>query len=111
MDDMTSNSFTASASSTRSSRRRVKRVLLLIVVPLVAGLIGLAFYLKGGRYVSTDDAYLKADIVPVSAEVAGTVQEVLVKENQEVMKWTFMKLLEKDKVLGNILRKYLKKKR
>lgn len=58
--------------------------MLLVVVPLLAGLIGLVFYLKGGRYVDTDDAYLKADIVPVSAEVSGTVQKVLVRENQAV---------------------------
>ena len=58
--------------------------MLLVVVPLLAGLIGLVVYLKGGRYVDTDDAYLKADIVPVSAEVSGTVQKVLVGENQAV---------------------------
>lgn len=81
---MTSNSFAVSTSLTRPARRRVKRLLLLIIVPLVAGLIGLVFYLKGGRYVATDDAYLKADIVPVSAEVSGTVQDVLVQENQQV---------------------------
>jgi membrane fusion protein, multidrug efflux system len=59
-------------------------LVLLVIVPLLAGLVGLGIYLKGGRYVATDDAYLKADIVPVSTEVSGVVQEVLVKENQGV---------------------------
>ena len=65
-------------------RRTAKRVILLVVVPLVAALgVGLA-YLKGGRYVETDNAYVKADKVPVSADVSGTVKEVLVQENQAV---------------------------
>jgi membrane fusion protein (multidrug efflux system) len=63
---------------------RRKRVLLLIVVPLLAGIIGVIFYLLGGRYVETDNAYIKAQKVPVSASVAGAVKDVLVLENQVV---------------------------
>ncbi|MBZ0092895.1 MAG: HlyD family secretion protein, partial [Sulfuricellaceae bacterium] len=40
--------------------------------------------LKGGRYVETDNAYVKADKVPVSADVSGTIKEVFVRENQTV---------------------------
>lgn len=68
----------------RPPRQRSKRLLLLVVVPLIAGLAVLSLYLKGGRYVDTDNAYVKADKVPVSAEVAGAIQEVLVRENQAV---------------------------
>ena len=60
------------------------RVLLLYVVPLVAGLIGLALYLHGGRVVETDNAYVKADKVPMSSEVSGMVTEVFVRENEAV---------------------------
>jgi membrane fusion protein (multidrug efflux system) len=59
-------------------------VLLLIVVPLLVAVAGVAVYLKGGRFVETDNAYVKADKVPVSAEVSGTVLEVAVAENQTV---------------------------
>ncbi|MFZ5511642.1 MAG: HlyD family secretion protein [Pseudomonadota bacterium] len=65
-------------------RRRVQRILLLVVVPLLAGLVSLGVYLKGGRFVETDNAYVKADKIPVSAEVSGMVKEVLVQENQPV---------------------------
>lgn len=68
----------------RRPRRRLLRFVLLLVVPLIAALICAAVYLKGGRYVETDNAYVKADKVPVSAEVAGMIQEVLVTENQTV---------------------------
>jgi membrane fusion protein (multidrug efflux system) len=35
-------------------------------------------------HVSTDDAYVAAHIVPVSARISGTVAEVLVRDNQDV---------------------------
>lgn len=65
------------------SRRRL-RLLLMVGVPLLAALAGGALYLSGGRYVETDNAYVKADRIPVSAEVAGSVAEVLVDDNQAV---------------------------
>lgn len=84
MDNITSDSPAATLSKTRPSPRRVRRLVLLIVVPVAVAVISAVIYLKGGRYVATDDAYLKADIVPVSVEVSGTVQNVLVQENQVV---------------------------
>ena len=60
------------------------RVLLLGVVPLVAILAGLYIYAVGGREVATDNAYVKANIVPISAAVGGNVIEVLARDNQPV---------------------------
>jgi membrane fusion protein, multidrug efflux system len=42
------------------------------------------FYLTGGRFESTDDAYVQAAGVDVSSNIAGRVVEVDVKENQVV---------------------------
>jgi membrane fusion protein, multidrug efflux system len=64
--------------------RGARRLLLLVIAPAVALAGGAAVWLKGGRYVETDNAYVKADKVPVSAEVAGAIREVLVAENQAV---------------------------
>ena len=64
--------------------RRAWRATLLVVVPVLAALAVLILYFTGGRYVGTEDAYVKADKVPVSAEVAGAIQEVPVRENQVV---------------------------
>ncbi|MGE0487484.1 MAG: HlyD family secretion protein [Gammaproteobacteria bacterium] len=61
-------------------RRKLKRTVLLLVVPSLATLVALVTYLAGGRYVETDNAYIKADKVLLSAEVSGTVAEVLVPE-------------------------------
>lgn len=63
----------------------MKRLLLLVLVPIAVGLVAGIMYLRGGRYVETENAYVKADKVPVSAAVPGTVQEVLVADNQAVM--------------------------
>jgi len=69
----------------RPPRQRMKRLILLVVLPLIAALAVLIVYLHGGRYVETDNAYVKADKVPVSSEVSGAVKEVLVQENQTVV--------------------------
>lgn len=61
------------------------RVLLMVVVPLLAAVAGVGFYLHGGRYVDTENAYLKATKTPLSAEVSGPVREVWVHENDAVV--------------------------
>jgi len=64
--------------------RRMLRGVLLVVVPLVAVAIGLHYYVLGGRYEVTENAYAKSHIVAVSAEVEGRVVEVGVRDNQPV---------------------------
>lgn len=63
---------------------RTVRILLLVVLPLMAVLTGLYVYATGGREVETDNAYVKVNMVPISAAVTGRVIEVLVHENQAV---------------------------
>ena len=63
---------------------RAVRVLLLVVVPLVAVVTGLYIYATGGQEVETDNAYVKANIVSISASVSGRVIEVLARDNQPV---------------------------
>src|SRR5215470_113258 len=66
-------------------KRRRLRLTLMIAGPLVALLAGLAWYLLSGR-VSTDDAYVQADMTAISADVAGAIVAVDVVENQHVRK-------------------------
>jgi membrane fusion protein, multidrug efflux system len=67
-----------------SSSRKTKRLLLLVLIPAIVIGSSFGFYLHGGRYVETDNAYVKAHKVPVSAEVSGMVQQVMVRENESV---------------------------
>jgi membrane fusion protein (multidrug efflux system) len=67
-----------------SSRRRRLRMPLLLLAPVVALIAGLFFYLHGGRYEETDNAYFQSGLVAVSANVSGPVVAVEVHDNQQV---------------------------
>ena len=54
----------ASIDPKQCARRRAKRRLLLIIVPLIAILAVTPVSMLSGRYVETDNAYVKADMVP-----------------------------------------------
>src|SRR5262245_10110720 len=76
----------ASEGDWRPRDMRAVRRLAMVVLPVIA-LIGAGLvYAFTGRYVSTDNAYVKADIVALSPEVSGTVAKVLVRENEQVVK-------------------------
>ena len=68
----------------QNSSNGKKRFILLVVVPIIVAIAIAITYLLGGRFVETDNAYVKADKVAVSSQVSGTITEVLVKENQLV---------------------------
>ncbi len=65
-------------------RRSLKRPLLLFGVPLLVVLASCYMYLHSGRYVDTDNAYVKADKAIIAAEVTGKIVEVDVEENEHV---------------------------
>jgi membrane fusion protein (multidrug efflux system) len=67
-----------------AAMRRYRRVLLLVVLPLAALIAGLTFYLNGGRYVTTDDAYVGAQKVLITPDISGKIISVAVKEGQSV---------------------------
>ncbi|UZE49141.1 HlyD family secretion protein [Rhodopseudomonas sp. P2A-2r] len=64
--------------------RRYRRTLLLVALPIVALVGGIAFYLSGGRYVTTDDAYVGAQKVLITPDISGKVEKVVVREGQHV---------------------------
>ena len=64
--------------------RKYRRFLLLVVLPLIAVIAGLVFYLNGGRYVTTDDAYVGAQKVLITPDISGKVDKVVVREGQRV---------------------------
>jgi len=66
-----------------SDRKRVTRWALFGLLP-VALIAGGYFYFTGGKIMSTDDAYVDADKVAISTDVAGLVQAVDVGDNQHV---------------------------
>jgi membrane fusion protein (multidrug efflux system) len=64
-------------------RRRWIRRGLFVLLP-IALVIGGIWYVRGGQIMSTDDAYVDAEKVGISTDVAGIVQDVDVTDNQHV---------------------------
>lgn len=68
----------------RGRGRRIVRVVLLTLGPLVVACAAAYVYFTSGRIVETDNAYVKADMAIVSAEITGPIVNVAVRENQHV---------------------------
>jgi membrane fusion protein (multidrug efflux system) len=60
------------------------RLVLTLLGPLLIAGVALVAWLSGGRYVYTDNAYLKADMVGIGPRVAGTVTVVEARSNAAV---------------------------
>jgi len=70
----------------RKSPGLLFRAILFVAVPVVVMGVGGYFYAKGGRYISTENAYVKADIVHISTNIDGLITEVFGFENQRIDK-------------------------
>jgi membrane fusion protein, multidrug efflux system len=74
---------TAAATVRRTRLQRLRWPLMsLALIAVVGG--GAYLYFTGGRYQSTDDAYAQAATVTISANVAGRVSEIDVRDNELV---------------------------
>ncbi|MBY0322837.1 MAG: HlyD family secretion protein [Reyranella sp.] len=75
--------------------RNLRRALLALgpVVVLAGGLFA---YTTGGRYVSTDNAYVHAGKLMVATDVSGIVADVSVKESQKVEKGQVLFTLDQE---------------
>ena len=65
-------------------QRGGRRFVLLVALPLLVFLAGLSWWAMSGRYVTTENAYVKASIVAISADLDGRVVAVRVKDDQWV---------------------------
>ncbi len=74
----------AKSAATPATGRRRLRMMLLVGLPLLAAIIGGGIYLMGGRYISTDNAYVGAQKVLITPDISGKVVHVSVREGQHV---------------------------
>ena len=65
--------------------RHARRGALAIVAIVLVLLVAVAAYLHGGRYQSTDDAYLQSGLAQVAPNVSGPVISHAVHDNQQVL--------------------------
>jgi membrane fusion protein, multidrug efflux system len=66
-------------------KARLRRVLMIFGTGAVV-LVATFVYFTGGRYVGTDDSYVRAQKLMVTTDVSGLVQTVNVKQGQQVKK-------------------------
>ena len=76
-------------------RRSLLRPFLFLLLP-VALVAGGYYYVTGGQIMSTDNAYVQADMVGVSTDVAGTVIAIEVRDNDTVAKGQVLYRLKPD---------------
>src|SRR4029078_4743105 len=81
--DTTKDSTKKSSRLARIGRNRL-RMILLVGLPALAAVIGLGLYLSGGRYISTDNAYVGAQKVLITPDISGKITNVAIREGQHV---------------------------
>ncbi len=64
--------------------RRSRRRLLIAALPVLLMLGGGYAWVTGGRYIETEDAYVKRDRISVMPQVSGQIAQVMVGENETV---------------------------
>ncbi|MCX7864879.1 MAG: HlyD family efflux transporter periplasmic adaptor subunit [Novosphingobium sp.] len=84
----------AIAKAERSATRRKWIGRLILVAIAGAALYGLWWLLIGRNHVSTDNAYVNAEVAQVTPRISATVLEVRVKDTQHVRKGDVLVLLD-----------------
>jgi membrane fusion protein (multidrug efflux system) len=72
--------------SAPARKRGSSRVILMLALPIILAVGGGYLWLTGGRYASTDNAYLEQNRVTITADQPGRIVEVAVHENDHVKK-------------------------
>jgi len=76
---------TVSLSPIARRARMLKLRYGLFLLGAIVLVVGTGYYwLSGGRYVTTDDAYVQANVLAVTTDVSGLVRAVLVHEGEKV---------------------------
>lgn len=81
----------------KPSQRPVRKILLLSglgIVAIVGSIFGFRWWQFATAHQETDDAYVTADIHPVTARIAGTVTDIAVNDNQPVAAKTVLVKLD-----------------
>jgi membrane fusion protein (multidrug efflux system) len=68
----------------------------MAVVPVIIAAIGGYLWLTGGRYMSTDNAYVQQDRVMITAQVSGRIVSAPVRENARVASGDVLFVIDPD---------------
>ena len=76
----------------------IKRFILLILFPSLIILFTLGYFYSLGRFITTENAYIKAPIISVQSQIPGRVEKVFILDNQRVMKGDKLFKIETEKL-------------
>ena len=76
----------------------IKRFVLLILFPSLIILFTLGYFYSLGRFITTENAYIKAPIISVQSQIPGRVEKVFIRDNQRVMKGDKLFKIETEKL-------------
>ena len=76
----------------------IKRFILLILFPSLIILFTLGYFYSLGRFITTENAYIKAPIISVQSQIPGRVEKVFIRDNQRVMKGDKLFKIETEKL-------------
>ena len=85
------------------NNNNIKRFLLLVLFPSLIILLTLGYFYSLGRFITTENAYIKAPIVSVQSQIPGRVEKVFIRDNQRVTKGDKLFKIETDKLEMNII--------
>ena len=68
----------------RNFRHLTVRFAFLFVLPVITVIAGAHYWVKATRYITTENAYVKAHHLAISADIDGRAIRVMVKENDRV---------------------------
>ena len=74
----------AGARISRKQLRLALRYGLIALGALALMIGGIAYWLSGGRYIETEDAYVQANVLNVTTDVSGLVDQIYVHEGEVV---------------------------
>ena len=77
---------------------KIKRFILLILFPSLIILFTLGYFYSLGRFITTENAYIKAPIISVQSQIPGRVEKVFIRDNQRVMKGDKLFKIETEKL-------------
>ena len=80
------------------NKNNIKRFLLLVLFPLIIILFTLGYFYSLGRFITTENAYIKAPIVSVQSQIPGRVEKVFIRDNQRVTKGDKLFKIETEKL-------------
>ena len=63
-----------------------KRFILLVLLPSLIVLFTLGYFYSLGRFITTENAYIKAPIISIQSEISGRIDQVYIKNNQKISK-------------------------